>query len=118
MSSKKSLDSYLISENSSLEEVIKKMKYNEFLILVDKFKKPLGFITRDYLKKIDNKQFNLEKIACKTILTIRGDEEPIELLNLMIKNKIRFLIRTQYGKIKEIITIKDVLKQVEEQTKF
>ncbi|ARM75357.1 cyclic nucleotide-binding/CBS domain-containing protein [Acidianus manzaensis] len=118
MVSKKSINSYLIYPNSSIQDIIEKMKENEILILVDKFKKPLGFITKDYLKKLDYNDIDLEKIAYKTIVTIKGDEDPIDLLNLMVRNKLKFLVKTDNGKIKDIITARDVLRQIEKEIDF
>ncbi len=87
-----------LDENLSLSDAlneINKSGYN-VSIVVDKHGKPVGIVTKEVIIKARSNGISMDtslhSIMRKTIITITGKEDPLELLNLMIKNNLDYLV--------------------------
>jgi predicted transcriptional regulator len=104
------------------EEVVKNVKplISKYqVIVVTEGNKIIGYLTGDEIEKANGEE-KLKDIIKKgkSILTITGKEDPLEILNLMVRSHIDYLIIVdEKGRVKGALSIDDALENVKRMIK-
>ncbi len=107
----------IISENSSLKEAAKKMLLNDVgsLLIVDDDNILKGIITeKTFMKHVvvegkDPDKTKVKDVMTKNLITASENSDIFELIQLMKKHNIRRVPIVERGKLKGIVTQKDIL---------
>ncbi|AWR96807.1 CBS domain-containing protein [Acidianus sulfidivorans JP7] len=99
---------------STALHIMNAYNYN-VLVVVDDNEKPLGTISLENILKHKDENLTVDKVMDKTIVTITGKEDPLDLFVMMMKNKLNVVVETdKNGRLKKIITLKDIFRIVQE----
>lgn len=104
------------------EEIVKNIKSQIAkyrVIVVTEGNKIIGYLTNDEIENA-NENERLKDIIKKekSVLTITGKEDPLEILNLMVRSHIDYLIIVdEKGKVKGALSIDDALENVKRMIK-
>ncbi|MQL56539.1 CBS domain-containing protein [Acidianus ambivalens] len=104
------------------EEVVKNVKplISKYqVIVVTEGNKIIGYLTSDEIGKANDEE-RLKDIIKKgrSVLTITGKEDPLEILNLMVRSHIDYLIIVdEKGRVKGALSIDDALENVKRMIK-
>lgn len=104
----------VITSGSSITDAADKMIKNDVdsLLVIEKGK-PIGIVTdKDIVKAVAKKLdplLDVKSIMTKTIITINGDEDILEILNTMLNNEIRHLVIRRNGDVVGTITRRDII---------
>ena len=89
----------------------------DVLVITNGDGRPIGLVTKDDLlnaiKRGVPANEKVDLIMRRTILTITGEEDPLQLLNMMVKNNINHLIVIdEKGEVNGVVSLKDVFETV------
>ncbi|MUM65018.1 CBS domain-containing protein [Acidianus infernus] len=104
------------------EEIVKNIKSQIAkyrVIVVTEGNKIIGYLTNDEIENA-NENERLKDIIKKekSVLTITGKEDPLEILNLMVRSRIDYLIIVdEKGRVKGALSIDDALENVKRMIK-
>ncbi len=104
----------VITSGSSITDAGDKMIKNDVdsLLVIEKGK-PIGIVTdKDIVKAVAKKHdplLDVKSIMTKTIITINGDEDILEILNTMLNNELRHLVIRRNGDVVGTITRRDII---------
>ncbi|AWR93837.1 CBS domain-containing protein [Acidianus brierleyi] len=117
-------DVITLNENLTLNDALNEMNNSgiNVLIVTNKHGKPIGLVTKEDIIKARSNGISMsehiDSIMRKTIITITGKEDPLELLNLMIRNNLDYLVVVNdKGIVNGIISINDIFKTVKKMAK-
>ncbi|AWR95707.1 CBS domain-containing protein [Acidianus brierleyi] len=107
----------MIDTNSSIADAASEMIRNNInSLLVAEKGKLVGIVTdKDIVKAVANKldpSSNIQKIMTRTVITINGDEDVLEVLDTMLNNEIRHLVIRKNGNIVGTITRRDIISYI------
>lgn len=99
------------------EEIVKDIKpliSRYSVIVVTEGNRIIGYLTEDEIINADEDKKLRDVIKKgKSVLTITGKEDPLEILNLMIRSNLDYvLIVDEKGKVKGALSVKDALNNV------
>ncbi|BDC18622.1 CBS domain-containing protein [Acidianus sp. HS-5] len=104
------------------EEIIKDVKpiISRYpIVVVTEGNRIIGYLTSDEIQSADEDK-KLKDIIKKgrSVLTITGKEDPLEILNLMVRSNINYVIIVdEKGKVKGALSVKDALENVKRMIK-
>jgi len=117
-------DVITLNENLTLNDALNEMNNSgiNVLIVTNKHGKPIGLVTKEDIIKARSNGISMsehiDSIMRKTIITITGKEDPLELLNLMVRNNLDYLVVVNdKGIVNGIISINDIFKTVKKLAK-
>ncbi|ARM75317.1 CBS domain-containing protein [Acidianus manzaensis] len=118
MSSEVKIKNYvIINERATVEDALNVMERNDYnsLVVIDDNERPVGIITYEKAVKYRNsKNITIDKLMDKTIVTISGKEDPLDLFIMMMRNKINIVVETdKHGRVKKIITLRDIFNIIQ-----
>jgi len=107
-----------INSKCTISEAAKLMSKNKIgsIIVVDENNNPIGIITeRDLVVKViaedkDPRKTIIEEIMSKPVISVNSKTKLIDAARIMAKRGIRRLVVIDEGKLKGIITSRDILK--------
>ncbi|QKR00566.1 CBS domain-containing protein [Metallosphaera tengchongensis] len=105
---------FIVEEGTKVSDLVRELKGRGIdIVLVVRKGTPIGWLSTKNLDSPERLSCEVQEIMNRNIITVNGNEDLLDVLSLMIKNKLDCLLLMKRGKVEGVITVKDVLYAIQ-----
>ncbi|EHP70032.1 putative transcriptional regulator, contains C-terminal CBS domains [Metallosphaera yellowstonensis MK1] len=109
----------IVTSDVDVRELLKRMEEEgKGIAVVMEDRRPVGIVTRRALERALSRGLKgeVKKIMNELIITITGEEDLLDLLTTMIKNKLECFVVMRRGKLIGVVTVDDLFYSIQKRT--
>jgi len=109
----------IVTYDVDVRELLKRMEEEgKGIAVVMEDRRPVGIVTRRALERALSRGLKgeVKKIMNELIITITGEEDLLDLLTTMIKNKLECFVVMRRGKLIGVVTVDDLFYSIQKRT--
>ncbi|AWR98492.1 CBS domain-containing protein [Metallosphaera hakonensis] len=106
----------LAEPGNTVRELVENMRREQKLIaLIVDGKSVIGTITVEKLERLLSKGFDgpVVNVMNRNVVTVSGEEDYLDLLSLLLKNKLDCLVVMKKNKVNGVLTLHDILYAIQ-----